>query len=62
MPWKRRILAILRSNELEGYVDGSEVYPTVADPTAPTTTEKAKIAAWKKADGKAEGEKEEPKK
>jgi hypothetical protein len=53
MPWKRRILAILRDNELEGYVDGTEAYPTVVDPTTPTTTEKKDIAKWKKGDGKA---------
>jgi hypothetical protein len=48
MPWKRRIMAILRDNELEGYVDGTEAYPTVVDLTTPTTSEKTKIAAWKK--------------
>jgi hypothetical protein len=41
-------MAILRDNELEGYVDGTEAYPTVVDLTTPTTSEKTKIAAWKK--------------
>ena len=36
MPWKRRISAILRDNELEGYVDGSEACPTVVDVLKPT--------------------------
>src|ERR1700761_371281 len=53
MPWKRRISVILRDNELEGFVDGTEAVPTVADPTAPTANEKKLMVEWKKADGKA---------
>lgn len=53
MPWKRRIMAILRDNELEGYVDGSERLPTPVDPNTVRANEQKLILAWKKGDGKA---------
>src|SRR5271156_4172399 len=52
MPWKRRMLAILRDLNLEDYIEEESTLPRAADPTEPTDAEKEKIKAWKRGDAK----------
>ena len=53
MPWKRRILAVLRDLNLEEYIEKDSAPPTAAEPGRPTEYEKGVIKAWKTGDAKA---------
>src|SRR5271168_789814 len=53
MPWKRRMLAILRDLDLEEYIEKESASPIAKDPTKPTNVEKGLIKAWKTGDAKA---------
>jgi hypothetical protein len=53
MPWKHRILAILRDLNLEEYIEKESASPIARDPTKPTDVEKGLIKAWKTGDAKA---------
>ena len=52
LPWKRRMLAILRDQGLEKYVEKDTVMPVAAIPSAPTAAETEAIAKWKDGDAK----------
>ena len=51
MPWKRRMLAILRDQDLEKYVEKDAALPTVS--TTPTSEERDALQKWKNGDAKA---------
>jgi hypothetical protein len=53
MPWKRRMLAVLRDLGLETYLDKDSKAPVAADPTKPTKEEKEAEKKWKDGDAKA---------
>ena len=53
MPWKRRILAILRDQNLEEYIELESAPPIAKDPTKPSDEEKVSIKTWKTGDAKA---------
>src|SRR5277367_3151728 len=53
MPWKRRMLAILRDLNLEDYIEKESTSPVAKEPGNPTDVEKGLIKAWKTGDAKA---------
>ena len=53
MPWKRRMLAILRDLDLEEYIEKDSQHPVPKDISDPTDDEKVKIKMWKTKDAKA---------
>jgi hypothetical protein len=53
MPWKRRMLAVLRDLDLEEYVEESSKKPEPADRVSPTDDETKAIRKWEKEDAKA---------
>jgi hypothetical protein len=53
MPWKRRILAILRDLGLEEYIEKDAHCPVAENPAAPTEDEKKEQKQWKTGDAKA---------
>src|SRR5271168_2322165 len=53
MPWKRRMLAILRDLNLEDYIEKESTSPVAKEPGNPTDVEKRLIKAWKTGDAKA---------
>src|SRR5277367_3060424 len=53
MPWKRRMLAILRDLNLEDYIEKESTSPVAKEPGKPTDVEKGLIKAWKTGDAKA---------
>ena len=52
MPWKRRMLAILRELDLDDMVDDDQKLPTAKDEKAPTIEELKERSAWLKKDEK----------
>ena len=54
IPWKRRVIAILRDRDLLGHVDGTTTKPEPATAGSPTAAEKKAIEDWEKNDGKAQ--------
>ena len=52
LPWKQRMLAILRDQGLEKYIEKNTVMPVVAIPSAPTAAKMEAIAKWKDGDAK----------
>ena len=52
MPWKRRILAVLRDLDLERYIDEKSTPPRPVKPTEPTSEETKAIEDWKTGDAK----------
>ena len=52
LPWKQRMLAILRDQGLKKYVEKDTVMPVAAIPSAPTAAETEAIAKWKDGDAK----------
>jgi hypothetical protein len=53
MPWKRRMLAVLRDLELDKYIANDAVEPRAAKPTEPTDAEKTAVQKWRSGDAKA---------
>lgn len=53
MPWKRRMLAVLRDLGLENYIAKDAKIPETADSKNPTTEELAAQARWRTGDAKA---------
>ncbi|KAF9540408.1 hypothetical protein CPC08DRAFT_650907, partial [Agrocybe pediades] len=53
MPWKRRMLAVLRDLGLEKYVAPDATIPGSAIPSNPTPEEEAAITRWRDGDAKA---------
>ena len=53
MPWKRRMLAILRDLNLEEYIEKDAASPVAIDPARPTDVEKGLIKVWTTGDAKA---------
>ena len=53
MLWKRRILAILRDQNLEEYVEKDSKRPVAKDPRNPTEEEVKAEKIWKTGDAKA---------
>ncbi|KAJ2927946.1 hypothetical protein H1R20_g9148, partial [Candolleomyces eurysporus] len=53
MPWKRRMTAILRDQNLEEYINPESKKPEPADKNSPTTEERKKIETWIQGDAKA---------
>jgi hypothetical protein len=53
MPWKRRMLAVLRDLDLEEYISESSKKPPAADPSKPSEDETKAIRKWEKDDAKA---------
>ena len=53
MPWKRRMLAILRDQGLKKYVEKTAASPTPRKLAEPTTEETVAIDKWKEGDAKA---------
>ena len=53
MPWKRRMLAVLRDLSLETYIDKDSKLPTPKDPHKPTDAEKEAEKKWREGDAKA---------
>lgn len=56
LPWKRRVIAILRDKELLGYVDGRIKRPVPTNASSPTPDEIKEIDAWDIKDGKAQSQ------
>lgn len=56
LPWKRRVIAILRDKELLGYVDGRIKRPVLTNASSPTPDETKEIDAWDIKDGKAQSQ------
>ena len=54
MPWKRRMLAVLRDLGLEKYIAKGAVPPELSDPQNPKKDEEVAIAKWHEADAKAQ--------
>ena len=52
LPWKQRMLAILRDQDLKKYVEKDTVILVAAIPSAPTEAKTEAIAKWKKVDSK----------
>ena len=53
MPWKRRILAVLRDQNLEEYIEENATPPVPADIAKPTDEEKGLMKTWKQGDARA---------
>ena len=53
MPWKRRVLAVLRDMNLEKYIDKAATPPIPADPDNPTKEEEEKGDKWRDGDARA---------
>ena len=53
MPWKRRMLAVLRDLSLETYIDKDSKPPQPADASKPTDAEKEADKKWHDGDAKA---------
>ena len=53
MPWKRRMLAVLRDLSLETYIDKDSKPPQLADANKPTDAEKEAGKKWHDGDAKA---------
>jgi hypothetical protein len=54
LPWKRRMIAILRDQKLGKYLEKDAAPPTPADPMKPTSEETRAIEAWKEGDYRAQ--------
>jgi gag-polypeptide of LTR copia-type len=54
MPWKRRMLAVLRDLGLETYIERDAVSPAPAIPLSPTPEEIEAIRKWKEGDAKTQ--------
>jgi hypothetical protein len=52
MPWKRRMLAVLRDLGLETHIEESSKLPVAADPLKPTKDETKAIKKWTDGDAK----------
>ena len=52
MPWKRRMLAVLRDLNLEKYIEKTAMSPIATDPTKPTKDEIEAQDKWKEGDAK----------
>ena len=52
LPWKRRMLAVLRDQGLETYVEKSSVAPAPKDPQRPTKEEADDLKKWTAGDAK----------
>ena len=52
MPWKRRILAVLRDLNLVKYIDKAAALPTPTDPRRPTKEEEEAIEKWQDGDAR----------
>jgi hypothetical protein len=50
VPWKRRMLAVLRDLNLEKYVEKTGMSPTAADPNNPTKDETEAMDKWREGD------------
>ena len=53
MPWKHRMLAILRDQDLEQYIEKDARYPIAVKPSELTEAEEAKQKQWRNGDVKA---------
>ena len=53
MPWKRRMLAVLRDQNLEEYIDKDSKPLLPADSGGPTDEEKGLMKAWNQGDARA---------
>jgi transposase InsO family protein len=53
MPWKRRMLAVLRDMGLEKYIDKAATPPIPADPSNPTKEETEAKDKWREGEAKA---------
>ena len=53
VPWKRRMLAVLRDTSLEKYIEKTAAPPIPADPRKPTKEETEAIDKWNGGDAKA---------
>ena len=52
LPWKRRMLAVLRDQGLETYVEEDSKAPTPTDPQRPTKDETNALTKWNNGDAK----------
>jgi hypothetical protein len=50
LPWKRRMLAVLRDQKLAGYIEKDAAPPVPKDPKSPTEDETKAIKAWTEGD------------
>jgi transposase InsO family protein len=53
VPWKRRMLAVLRDLNLEKYIEPTAMSPTPEDPTKPTKDETEAMDKWREGDARA---------
>jgi hypothetical protein len=53
MPWKRRMMAVLRDQQLDSYIETDAKPPVYADPAKPEDAEKEAIKKWREGDAKA---------
>jgi len=53
MPWKRRMMAVLRDLDLDKYIEGDEEVPKPKDEGQPTEVEKKELKEWNRGDAKA---------
>lgn len=53
MPWKRRMLAVLRDSKLEQYIERESRLPAAANPNLPTESELETQTRWREGNAKA---------
>ena len=53
VPWKCRMLAVLRDLNLEKYIEPTAMSPTPEDPTKPTKDETEAMDKWREGDARA---------
>ena len=54
LPWKRRMLAVLRDQKLDGYIEKNAAPPLPRDPKNPTDEERSAIKKWTEGDYRAQ--------